>query len=60
MIGVVLDLPRAKEVVQAALGRGLVLNAPAENVIRVLPPLTISSAEVQEGARILASVLVEL
>lgn len=59
MIGAVLDLPRAKDAVKTALERGLVINAAAENVIRFLPPLIISSAQVREAAAVLAGVLQE-
>jgi len=35
--------------VPAALERGVVVNRTAERVIRLLPPLTITVAEIDEG-----------
>ncbi|NLF25222.1 MAG: acetylornithine transaminase [Deltaproteobacteria bacterium] len=57
MIGAVLDQPRAKEVVKGVLEQGLVVNATSENVIRFLPPLVITSEQVQEAAAILGEFL---
>jgi acetylornithine/N-succinyldiaminopimelate aminotransferase len=62
LLGAVLDDdgPRAhgaKDVVRAALGAGLVLNAPTPEVIRLAPPLTVSDGEIDEALTILAEVL---
>jgi len=43
--------------VGAALEQGLVINCTAERVIRLLPPLTITAGEVDEGMAILEKVL---
>jgi len=48
MWGVVLTRDAAP-VVPAALERGVVVNRTAERVVRLLPPLTITSAEIDEG-----------
>jgi len=48
MRGVVLDRD-AGPVVDAAFGRGLLVNRTAGSVIRLLPPLTISHEELDEG-----------
>jgi predicted acetylornithine/succinylornithine family transaminase len=48
MWGIVLDRP-ARPLVEAALERGLVVNATAGNVVRLLPPLIITKAELDEG-----------
>ena len=45
-----LDLARgANAIVPAALERGVVVNRTAERVVRLLPPLIITEAEVDEG-----------
>ena len=46
-----LELTReAAPVVPAALARGVVVNRTAETVVRLLPPLVITDAEIDEGA----------
>ena len=53
----------AQPVVTAALQAGLLVNRTAERVVRILPPLIVTAAEIDEAAaildRALASVLVE-
>ncbi len=39
----------SREVAEAALAAGLVVNAPNPETIRLLPPLTISAAETAQG-----------
>jgi acetylornithine/succinyldiaminopimelate/putrescine aminotransferase len=39
----------AAPVVPAGLARGVVVNRTAETVVRLLPPLTITEAEADEG-----------
>jgi len=56
MRALVLKKP-SRPVVAAALERGLVINATAGNVVRFLPPLTITRDEVNEGLEILAGAL---
>ncbi|HEV8610317.1 MAG TPA: acetylornithine transaminase [Thermoanaerobaculia bacterium] len=56
ILGVELDRP-GRPLVGAALERGLVINCTAETVIRLLPPLTLSAAEADEGLAILEGVL---
>jgi acetylornithine aminotransferase len=58
MIGMELTRP-ARPVVDAALRSGVVLNATAGNVVRFLPPLTITSDEIDEGIAVLAKALEE-
>ncbi len=48
----------AGEVTRAALGLGLVVNAPAPGVIRLAPPLTVSAGEVDEAVEMLGAALV--
>jgi len=47
----------ASAVTLAALGQGLVVNAPVPGVLRLAPPLTVSVAEVDEAVGILGAVL---
>ena len=49
MIGVELNQPIARDIMRAALERGLVLNAVGDRILRFLPPLTISTADVDEA-----------
>ncbi len=53
MIGVVLDHP-AKEFEKALLARGLITIATAERVIRMLPPLNITTGDAREALRLFA------
>jgi acetylornithine/succinyldiaminopimelate/putrescine aminotransferase len=47
----------AAPVVNAALEAGLLVNRTAERVVRLLPPLTVSVADIEEAVRILDSAL---
>ncbi len=53
MIGVELDRP-CGEIVRRALGAGLVVNVTADKVIRLLPPLVITSEQAEQIVAILA------
>ncbi|PJZ68598.1 aspartate aminotransferase family protein [Leptospira perolatii] len=57
-IGVELTIP-SRQVAESCLNKGLIVNATAETVIRVMPPLTISAKYLNEGLDILESVLTE-
>lgn len=46
MCGITLDAPVAGKVVAAGLENGLVLNSPASDILRFLPPLILSKDEV--------------
>ncbi|BDZ37818.1 acetylornithine transaminase [Microbacterium suwonense] len=48
LIGIRLSAPVAADVRQAAHERGLIINAPTGDVIRIAPPYTIGDAEVTE------------
>jgi acetylornithine/succinyldiaminopimelate/putrescine aminotransferase len=56
ILGIELDRP-GRPFVAAALERGLVVNCTAETVIRLLPPLTLTAADADEGLTILEGVL---
>ncbi|MGH9303073.1 MAG: acetylornithine transaminase [Acidimicrobiales bacterium] len=50
LLGCVLEAPlSAKAATARCLEAGLVVNAPAENVVRMAPPLTVSSDEIDEA-----------
>ncbi|WP_327174769.1 acetylornithine transaminase [Streptomyces sp. NBC_01335] len=46
LLGIVLTGPHAQQVQQAAQEAGLLVNAPAPDVVRLMPPLIIGDAEV--------------
>ena len=52
MVGLVLDRP-AKEFEKALLAKGLITIATADNVIRMLPPLTLTPADARDALRII-------
>jgi acetylornithine/N-succinyldiaminopimelate aminotransferase len=56
MIGVELAVDGAP-IVQACLERGLLINATHGTVLRLLPSLTLTDAELDEGCTILEEVL---
>ena len=56
MWGIELDRPAAP-FVAAALDAGLLITSAGEKVVRLLPPLTITEAEVAEGCGVLRQVL---
>jgi acetylornithine aminotransferase len=56
MIAVELSAP-CTELVPAAISAGLLLNVTCDNVVRLLPPLTLSDAEAEALIRIVAQVI---
>ncbi|GFH36952.1 acetylornithine transaminase [Streptomyces pacificus] len=46
LLGIVLTEPLAAQVQQVAQGAGLLVNAPAPDVVRIMPPLVVGDAEV--------------
>lgn len=59
MWGIELDRPAAP-VVEAALGRGLLINRTADTVLRLLPPYVITRSDVDQMIELLASSLAEV
>ncbi|MEE1740765.1 acetylornithine transaminase [Streptomyces sp. BE147] len=57
LLGIVLTGPLAPQVQQAAQGAGLLVNAPAPDVVRLMPPLIIGDEEVDAFLRILPGAL---
>jgi acetylornithine/N-succinyldiaminopimelate aminotransferase len=56
MWGLELDRPAAP-VVEAALGRGLIINRTADTVLRLLPPYVISRGDVDQMAELLSAAI---
>ncbi|MCC7126305.1 MAG: aspartate aminotransferase family protein [Acidobacteria bacterium] len=50
----------AQPVVEGALAAGLLVNRTAERVVRMLPPFTVTAAEIDEAVEILDRVLAEV
>ena len=59
LLGAELATPCAKEVTAAALARGLVVNAPRPDTIRLAPPLVVSDADIEEALAILGVALAD-
>ncbi|UXY18781.1 acetylornithine transaminase [Streptomyces cynarae] len=57
LLGIVLTEPLAPQVQQAAQDAGLLVNAPAPNVVRLMPPLNLGDDEVQALLQALPGVL---
>ena len=60
MLGVVLEQPVAKEAVKQGFDHGLILNAPADNIIRLTPPLIISEEEMDAAVEKLSALINDL
>ncbi|MFD1662155.1 acetylornithine transaminase [Streptomyces caeni] len=56
LLGIVLTEPLAQQVQQAAQDAGFLVNAPAPNVVRLMPPLTLGDDEVEAFLRALPGV----
>lgn len=57
-IGIQLTIP-TRQVAEACLKNGLVINATATNVLRIMPPINISQEKMEEGLSILENTLKE-
>lgn len=57
LLGIVLTGPHAPQVQQAAQEAGLLVNAPAPDVVRLMPPLIIGDAEVDAFLAVLRGAL---
>ena len=60
LLGIVLDSNIAPAVVSKARARGLLLNAPDKNVIRIAPALIVSKIELREFVKIFSKSLDEV
>ncbi|MGH2754020.1 MAG: acetylornithine transaminase [Actinomycetota bacterium] len=52
LIGVGLDVPVARDVARAALDRGVLVNDPLPDVLRFVPPLSITEEEIERGVEV--------
>ena len=59
MIGVELSIP-SKPAVGKCMERGVLVNSTQDSVLRLLPALNITEAEVDEGCSVIAEVLREM
>jgi acetylornithine aminotransferase len=57
LLGIVLTEPLAQQAQQAAQDAGFLVNAPAPNVVRLMPPLTLGDDEVEAFLQALPGVL---
>ncbi len=57
MLACVLDAECAPSVVEEALARGVVVNAPNKNTLRLVPPLVISEAEIRTVCSVLSEAI---
>lgn len=57
LLGIVLTEPLAQQAQQAAQDAGLLVNAPAPDVVRLMPPLILGDDDVAEFLRALPGVL---
>ncbi|MDO5029515.1 MAG: acetylornithine transaminase [Corynebacterium sp.] len=53
MLGVVLNENLAKEAVSAGYERGVILNAPQANVLRIVPPLNLTDEEINRAVELI-------
>lgn len=60
MLGVVLDQPVAKAAVEEGYKQGVILNAPADNILRLTPPLVITDDDIDEAVRRIDATLKEV
>ncbi|OON82185.1 acetylornithine aminotransferase [Streptomyces tsukubensis] len=60
LLGIVLTKPLAPQIQQAAQDAGLLVNAPAPDVVRLMPPLTLGDEEVDAFLAALPRVLDEV
>lgn len=59
LLGIVLSAPVAKAVEAAARARGVLVNAPAPDVIRLAPPLILTEAQAQRGIDVVGPAIAE-
>ncbi len=57
MIGIVLDKPIAKEIVQSCFAKKVIINATDEETIRLVPPLIIREDQIRHAVSVIAESL---
>ncbi|ANE03930.1 acetylornithine transaminase [Corynebacterium crudilactis] len=57
MLGVVLERDVAKQAVLDGFKQGVILNAPADNIVRLTPPLVITDEEIADAVKAIAKTI---
>ena len=57
LLGIALDKPWAKEIANFLMAKGVLVNAPNENTIRIAPPLIITKIEAKKFIKIFSEVM---
>lgn len=57
LLGIVLDQNWSKEIANFLMAKGVLVNAPNENTIRIAPPLIVTKKECEKFVRIFAEVM---
>ena len=57
LLGIVLERSWAKEITNYLMAKGVLVNAPNENTIRIAPPLIVSKRECEKFVKIFAEVM---
>ena len=57
LIGIGLEKPWAKEIANFLMAKGVLVNAPNENTIRIAPPLIITKKEASKFVKIFSEVM---
>ena len=60
LIGIVLQSPVASQVAAKAMSKGLLINAPGKNVIRIAPALIVSKKEINQFIKLFSETLDEV
>ena len=60
LIGIVLQSPVASQVAAKAMSKGLLINAPGKNVIRIAPALIVSKKEINQFIQLFSESLDEV
>jgi acetylornithine/N-succinyldiaminopimelate aminotransferase len=60
LVGVALNAPVAREMVKGALQRGVLINDPTPDVIRLAPPLVITDQDIDAALEVLEEVALEV
>ncbi len=60
LLGLQLDVPKARDLADECFERGLVLNAIGNDVLRIAPPLTVSAEECDQAVETITEVLEEI
>ena len=60
MVGIYIDGFKPRDIAEKILDRGVIVGTSGEDTIRLLPPLIINKGEIDEGVKIISSVLKEL